>query len=155
MGLEREHCILKDLVRNLRMRPAVYLPPEAQLREAIAVMQNEGVTSVLIGRETDIQGILTEERLVNSGLPAGMDLYQPVSSLMYSPVVTVRADQTVDHVLRTMIETNLRHLPVTDGDKVIGVVRTQGMVKYIAEYFPAAILNLPPDPSIPSECFGG
>jgi CBS domain-containing protein len=55
----------------------------------------------------------------------------PVRQIMSSPVMTVRPDQTVRECMQLMSEKRFRHLPVVDGDKVIGVLSIGDLVRSV------------------------
>jgi CBS domain-containing protein len=52
---------------------------------------------------------------------------------MSTPVVTVTAADTVDHAMRLMTERRIRHLPVMDGDQVVGVLSIGDLVRSVID----------------------
>jgi CBS domain-containing protein len=57
----------------------------------------------------------------------------PVRDIMTSKVVTVRPDDSVDHCMQVVTEHRIRHLPVADGDNIVGVISIGDLVKAVIE----------------------
>ena len=76
----------------------------------------------------------------------GVSLEQPVDEFMTSKPQSIGSDRSIAEALDLIIEGGYRHLPVVENDKVVGVLTSLGIVKYIAELFPTEVYNLPPRP---------
>ena len=75
-------------------------------------------------------GILSERDIVRGvAKQGGGVLQQPVSTLMTRDLVTCRPDDTVAHVMAVMSERRIRHLPVMDGGRLIGLISIGDAVK--------------------------
>jgi CBS domain-containing protein len=66
----------------------------------------------------------------------------PVADLMSSPVIYVHADQSAEHCLAIMTQRQIRHLPVLEGDQVIGVVSIGDVGKAIISHQQEALKDL-------------
>jgi CBS-domain-containing membrane protein len=72
---------------------------------------------------------------------------QPVETLMTTDPHTLRLDQPVRDVIDLMQTGRYRNVPIVDDEgALVGVVRPQDVLKFIAESFPEELLNLPPRP---------
>jgi len=75
------------------------------------------------------------------------DLDQPVETLMTTDPRTLDLDQTIRDAIELMQTGRYRNVPMVDEDgHLVGVVRQQDIISYLAESFPEELLNLPPRP---------
>jgi predicted transcriptional regulator len=76
-----------------------------------------------------------------------MDLGQPVETLMTREPRTLDLDQTIRDAIDLMQTGRYRNVPTVDAQgRLVGVIRQQDIIKYLAESFPEELLNLPPRP---------
>lgn len=111
----------------------VTVSPEDTVAEAIARMVSAGVGSVAVTERSRLVGILTERdilRLANAGTRFDTT---PVSETMTRPVVTVSPDTDVVAAARLMGERQIRHLPVVEGENVLGMVGIRDVLGLLAE----------------------
>ena len=100
----------------------VVVGPTATIAEAATVMGGRRVGSALVMEEGRLIGIFTERDTVRA-LSQDFDAPgHPVSNWMTRDPVTVPPETTVDDALELMLQRGFRHLPVTDGDRVLGMV---------------------------------
>ena len=111
-----------DAVRDLVQRGTVTVPPAATLRDAAVVMEREEVGAVVGVAEGRAAGVLSERDIVRA-VANGEDVDDVrADDVMAVDVVTIGLDATVTEAADVMEAGNIRHLPVTDGDKVVGMV---------------------------------
>jgi CBS domain-containing protein len=104
---------------------------------------------VLVCRGDELVGIFTERDLMRRVLAPRLPLTVSLGSCMTAGPVVVRPKDSVATAVRHMEEGGYRHLPVVDeAGKPLGMLSVKRIVHYLAEHFPAAIYNLPPDPSV-------
>src|SRR3984885_7964469 len=97
--------------------------PEAPVLEAIRLMAEHSVGALLVMQGQKLIGVVSERDYARKVILRGFASSEtPVRQIMSSPVMTVRPDQTVRECMQLMSEKRFRHLPVVDGDKVIGVL---------------------------------
>lgn len=90
--------------------------------EAATMMGERRVGSALVMEDDRLLGIFTERDIVRA---LGQDFgaaERPVSEWMTSQPTTVRPETPAGEALRTMLDGGFRHLPVSEGDRVLGIV---------------------------------
>lgn len=115
MGQSLQTMVAREPVTCVRATP---------LREAFSLMDREKVGSVLvIGEdETAPVGILTLQDVIGRVLLPGKNLSDPISSVMSHPVSALDAHATVADAMMLMAERRIRHVPVMDAGRLIGIV---------------------------------
>jgi CBS domain-containing protein len=98
------------------------IDPTTTVAEAATVMGERRIGSALVMDGERLAGIFTERDIVRA-LGKHFDAAgHPVSEWMTADPLTIGADTKVEDALRTMLDRGFRHLPVVEGDRVLGVV---------------------------------
>jgi len=136
-----------EKARALARPEPASITPASPLREALLAMRARGGDAVLVTDADRLVGILTERDVLMRVLGADVDEGRPVSEFMTSEPHSLPAEATLLEAMRAMESGGYRNLPLVDGDgRVVGLLRQQDLIDYIAEAFPQEILNLPPRP---------
>lgn len=102
--------------------------------EAIKVMGEKNVGAILIIEEDELKGILSERdyarKIVLKNKSSKSTL---VHEIMVSNVITVQPTDDLDNCMELMISKRIRHLPVVENNKVIGLISIGDVVKSIIE----------------------
>ncbi|SRR5712692_2219433 len=96
--------------------------PSDSVGEAVAVMAQNRVGSVLIMQGDQLVGIFTERDTVRALSQAHDAARHEIVSWMTHDPRTVSPDEDSDAALRTMLDNGFRHLPVVENGKVVGIV---------------------------------
>ena len=100
--------------------------PDETVRDAACRMAENGCGSILVAEDERLLGIFTERDLLVRVAAAGLDLARTkLRDVMTAEPETIRAEESVAEAVRRMDEGCFRHLPVVDGDRVLGVVSTR------------------------------
>jgi len=103
----------------------------ATVREAVALIADRRIGALPVIDGNRVTGVFSERDVIASLAEAGPDaLDKSVGDVMTSPAVTVEPATPVIAALSLMTRRRIRHLPVTDGDSVIGLVSIGDLVKY-------------------------
>lgn len=117
---------------------------EATIGDVIAVLAEKRIGAVVVqSAEGKLLGILSERDVVRSLAAKGAEtLKLTASQLMTAHPTTATPATTVFEAERLMTDGRFRHLPVLDGDKLVGVVSIGDVVKSVLEEHEAAVENL-------------
>jgi signal-transduction protein with cAMP-binding, CBS, and nucleotidyltransferase domain len=115
------------------MRPVVNIGPNQTVLEAAKLMKESNRGSLLIVDGKITVGIITERDLVMRVIAENLSHTTPVSKVMSSPLVTVRADATLKKAARIMGEHNIRRLPVVEGGRVAGILASSDVLRQLSK----------------------
>jgi len=108
--------------------------PEDPVLEAIRLMAEHHVGALLVMRGEELAGIVSERDYARKVILLGRSSSDtPVWQIMSSPVTTVGPGAGLEECMRIMTERRIRHLPVLEGQRVIGVISIGDLVKSFIE----------------------
>ena len=108
------------------------VPPDSTVYDALRLLDERDIGALLVIRGEELVGILSERDYARKvALKGKTSMKTPVSEIMTDKVVVVEPERTIEQVMAIMTERRLRHLPVVENDKVIGVVSIGDLVKEI------------------------
>lgn len=120
-------------VRELVSGEVVWVAPEETVRNAAQTMRDTQVGSVAVEVDGALEGIFTERDILNA-VADGADLdREPVSSWMTEYPDSFGPEMSVEEAANWMLATGYRHLPVLDGDRVLGVVSIKDVLWAVTE----------------------
>ncbi len=126
-----------DILRAKGSAEVHSVGPEDSMLEALQRMAEHriGALMVLDGSQPGhIAGIVTERDYARKIVLQGRSsATTPVRDIMTADVVAVGLQDSVDHCMQVVTERRIRHLPVVDGDSVLGVVSIGDLVKAVIE----------------------
>jgi CBS domain-containing protein len=98
--------------------------------EAVGQMVENNVGSLLVTDGGEVKGIVTERDYLRRVTLEGRTEESPVREIMSSPLIVATVDTTVDECMALMTDRRIRHVPVVDEDKVVGLVSIGDLVKF-------------------------
>jgi CBS domain-containing protein len=114
---------------------AIYsIGPEDPVLEAIRLMADRHVGALVVMKGEELVGIVSERDYARKVILMGRSSDEtPVWEIMTSPVITVSPQQTLDECMRVVTARRIRHLPVVDDGKVVGMISIGDLVKAVIE----------------------
>ncbi|GMR17492.1 MAG: CBS domain-containing protein [Gammaproteobacteria bacterium] len=104
--------------------------PDASVLEAIKMMAEQGVGALVVMDGDNLAGIVTERDYARKVILKNRSSDEtPVRDIMSTAVLTASIDDNVEHCMNVMTDKRVRHLPVSDGGKVIGMISIGDLVK--------------------------
>ncbi len=108
------------------------ITPAASVYDALKLMADKNVGALLVIEGEKIAGIITERDYARKMILMGRASKDtPVRDIMASEVLYVRPDQTSEECMALMTENRIRHLPLIDGGKLVGLISIGDLVKDI------------------------
>jgi CBS domain-containing protein len=98
--------------------------------EAVQLMVENNVGSLLVTEDGEVVGIVTERDYLRRVTLEGRTEDAPVREIMSSPLVVAKAETSVDECMAMMTDRRIRHIPVVEDEKVVGLVSIGDLVKF-------------------------
>lgn len=125
-----------DPVGRIRLAKPVTVPATATVREAIDVLAGEPTGAVVVVNATGIVGIFTERDVLKRVAGAAGVLDGPLTAVMTPDPVVLRDDDTVATALNKMGSGGFRHIPMTRGGRLAGMVTAREALHWVmSRYF--------------------
>jgi len=106
------------------------ISPETTVIEALQILAEKQIGALLVLQNDDIVGVVSERDFVRGiALEKFCELERPVSEVMTCDVVTISPQDNIEDCMQVMTEEHIRHLPVVDDGKLIGLVSIGDVVK--------------------------
>ena len=145
----RVPSVADERLKVLSRREPVTVEPGTSLADCIAAIRRTGTGDSVFVTNPDgtLAGVLTERDIFGRIVGGDVDLSQPVETMMTTKAHHLHLEETVRDAIELMQTGRYRNVPLLDEqDQLMGVVRPQDILKYLAEAFPEELLNLPPRP---------
>ncbi len=123
---------MKTLRQLLQTKPPgiLSIAPDARVFDALRVMAENNVGALLVMEAGRLTGIITERDYARKVILQGKSsLATPVREIMTDKVLCVHPDQSVEECMGLMTDKRVRHLPVMDGEQLMGVLSIGDLVK--------------------------
>lgn len=136
-----------DRIVRLPIRKPLLVSKRMPIEKLPAKMREMKVGCALVWEKGKLLGIITERDILRKLVAPQLDTKTPVEKLMTPNPKVVRSDQTVGEALKIMSEGRYRNLPVMDEQgAILGYLSVKDIIRYLANFFPFEVYNLPPEP---------
>ncbi|MBD8069464.1 DUF294 nucleotidyltransferase-like domain-containing protein [Bacillus sp. PS06] len=116
-------------VQDMMSTPVLTASPSTPITEVARMMGNDRTSSVLITHDSIPRGIITERDLVNRVLAKGQPATITAEKIMTSKPITISRFSYYYDALSILLQHGIKHLPVMDGDKLVGIVTLSDLLR--------------------------
>jgi CBS domain-containing protein len=123
--------IVRQILKAKENNQVFSVTPETSILDVLRLMADKEIGAVLVMEGIKVVGIFSERDYARRGVLKGRTVESPVSESMTRIVYYVGPDQTTEECMAQMTDKRIRHLPVVEEGKVIGVISIGDVVKAI------------------------
>ncbi len=145
MGKPIEKTLHAVQISALRLEVGGAVEPDMPVREVYEILDRQRRNAVVVCEGDSPIGIFTQRDILYRTALEAPDPETPIRELMTPDPVTLRLDQRLADAIHLMTEKGYRSVPLVDGrGRWVGLLSSRSVLRFIAEHFPEATLNLPP-----------
>ena len=124
-------------------RPVYSVGPNATVREALEVMAQQNIGALLVLDDDSLAGIFSERDYARKVVLKGKSSSDAkVSEIMTSKVITINTKHTIYQCMQIMTDNHIRHLPIVNDQKVMGLISIGDVVREMIAYQKSMIEQL-------------
>jgi len=122
-------------ILKIKGHEVMTIRPSETVAEFAALLKQKNIGAMVVSNGgLSIDGIISERDIACGVASHGRELQDlKVSDLMSKLVITCSSDDNIADVAKTMTNRRIRHLPVKDGEKLVGIISVGDVVKYRLE----------------------
>ena len=130
-------------ILNQKGRQVYSILPDATVFEAIQLMAEKNVGALLVVSEHRLLGVISERDYTRKVALKGKSSRETkVLEIISSPIVSATPGHSVEECMRLMTTNRVRHLPILEGEKLVGIVSIGDLVNWTISAQDAAIEQL-------------
>ena len=124
---------VRDMIRK-KGGDIFMIAPDATVFEALKLMAQHNIGALLVMSNDVVDGIISERDCVRKvELDEKNVRDTSISDVMTSKVISIDADEPLEECMALMLEKSIRHLPVYDGKKLLGLVSVRDVLKEVVD----------------------
>ena len=133
---------VRDIIRK-KQNEIWSIVPDASVYDALQMMAEKKVGALMVMTGDQVNGILSERDCVRKvDLEGRTSRAIKVGDIMTSKVISVKVTEKLEECMATMIEKNIRHLPVYDGEQLLGLISVRDVLREVVEVQKSLISQL-------------
>ena len=122
---------IHEVLAGKPLQHVITVRPEATVRELIALLAEHNVGALVVSEDgNDVAGIVSERDVVRHLKEDESVLDSAVSTIMTSEVQTCTRDQRINDLMQVMTTGRIRHIPVVEDGRLVGIVSIGDVVKH-------------------------
>ncbi len=148
MAVKSVDAVLKAKRINEIINPKlVQTTPDLSVKDAIEMMQANRAGYIVVANNKKVVGIFTESDVVQKILDKNVNWSDPISKYMTPNPLCLKPSDVVGAAIDLMGEKRLYHIPLVDdkGD-LVNVLSVRTLIRFLGEFYPTEVYNLPPHP---------
>jgi CBS domain-containing protein len=133
---------VRDIIRK-KGSDVWSIEPDATVYDALHLMAEKGAGALLVMTGDEVNGILSERDCVRKvDLLGRTSRLTKVSEIMTREVISVQVTENLDDCMATMIESNIRHLPVYEDMQLLGLISVRDVLREVVDVQKSLIAQL-------------
>jgi CBS domain-containing protein len=120
-------------VKDFMTTNVITIDAQKTVLEAAKLMYQQGVGDLVIIEAKTPKGIVTERDLVRRVVAQKRPLDIKVSDIMSTPLITIEEDASLREAARKMVKNQIRRLPVTKKDQLVGIIATSDFARHLSK----------------------
>jgi CBS domain-containing protein len=145
--MDRPQNAREQYVNALQTDDYVCISTNTPLSQAIQAMKTDEGGCVMVCDNRRIVGIFTARDLLMRVVGEPVDMNSPIREWMSPVVVSLTPEATIGDAVSVMNEKGFRNVPLVRNHEVVGAISVFDIIGYLAECYPKATMNLPPEPA--------
>jgi MFS transporter, MHS family, proline/betaine transporter len=142
---------LREKLSHVTRTKPVTVPETASVREVLALMREKQAHCVMVCKGPALSGIFTERDYLMKVLGRAKGA-EPIRDFMTPKPLIATLDQTLGEAIEAMNAKGLRNLPLVDEQGApASLLTVNAIIRYLADHFPAQVVNRPPAPMVSNE----
>ena len=133
---------VRDIIRK-KGSDVWSIPPDATVYEALQLMAEKGAGALLVMSGEEVNGILSERDCVRRvDLEGRTARGTKVREIMTRDVISVPVTENLEDCMATMLDRNIRHLPVFEGTQLMGLISVRDVLREVVDVQKSLIAQL-------------
>jgi len=121
--------------------------PDISVQRAVELMRENKSAYIVVADNRRVVGMFTESDVTRKIIGKNVDEKRPVRDFMTKDPIVLRQDDTVGRAVDLMAENDFYHIPlVNEKQELINVLSVRTLVRFLAEFYPGEVYNIPPNP---------
>ena len=127
-----EKMFSETQVRDVMTRALISVDPSTTLNQISKMMEQGGMGSILVKKDDNPSGIITDRDYAIKIAAHGVSLDTPVEKITSFSLITINSNDSILEAAKVMSEKKIRKLVVTEEGKIVGIITSTDLVNKIA-----------------------
>ena len=142
-----EQVLKAKRIEEITTPKLVQASPDISVKDGIDLMQKSRAGYIVVAKNKKVAGTFTESDVINKILDKDVDWNRPISDFMTANPPVLKPTDLVGTAIDVMGEKRVYHIPlVDDKNELVNVLSVRTLTRFLAEFYPTEIYNLPPRP---------
>ncbi|MBS3141496.1 CBS domain-containing protein [Candidatus Woesearchaeota archaeon] len=121
-------------VKEVMTKKVVVFNEEDSIQDIAKKMKDKGIGSILVTRNDQAVGIITERDLVDKAVASNLNAKETkAKQIMTTPLISIHSDADINYASKIMGDKNIKKMPVVDGNKLVGIITQTDLAKFFTE----------------------